>query len=158
MVQIDFNSQQYEPDVGFQPIPGGLYQAHITNSDKREAKSGNGWYLWFEFEVREGPHKGRKLFTNFNLGNSNAEAVRIANGQFSALCRACGKLGRVSDTQQLHMIPVEIKVTERPAKDGFDASNDIRGYRPLAVSAAAAPPPPAGQPQPQSGEAPWGRK
>ncbi len=161
MVQIDFDSSQHEPDVGFQPVPGGTYIAHITNSDKREAKTGNGWYLWFEFEIREGPHKGRKLFTNLNLGNVNAETVRIAKGQFSALCRAAGKVGRVSDTQEVHLVPMEIKVTERPAKDGYEASNDIRGFRPVAVTAGG-PPPATSQQAPaqqqQAGGAPWKRQ
>src|SRR5262249_4732047 len=141
---------------GFEPIPAGYYPAHVTNSDKRDAKSGNGWYLWFEFEVREGPFKGRKLFWNCNLGNSNTEAVRIANGQFSALCRAVGKM-RPSDTPEPHMLPVEVKATVREATGQYDASNEIRGFR---VPGAAGPVAGAGSPASgaKAGEPDWRRK
>lgn len=164
MAQINFNAEQYEPHVGFEPIPRGQYIAHVTNSDKREAKTGNGWYLWFEFEIREGPFAGRKLFCNLNMGNNNAEAVRIANAQFSALCRAVGRM-RVTDTTELHMLPVEIKVTVKEARDGYEAGNEIRGFRAVAGVAgpAASPPPqspaqaPVGGAPAQPGQAPWGR-
>lgn len=135
MAKIDFDANNYEPDAGFEPVPAGWYLAHITNSDKREAKSGNGWYLWFEFEIRNGSCAGRKVWTNVNLGNSNTEAVRIANAQFSALCRAVGKM-RPSDTTELHMLPVEIKVAVRKETEQYPASNEIRGFR---VPGAAAP-------------------
>ena len=162
MVQFDFDAGQYEPDAGLAAIPAGTYAAHITNSDKRDNKNGSGWHLWYEFEVREGPYRGRKVFTRFNLGHSNPETVRIANAQHSALCRAVGKM-RVTDTTQLHMLPVEIKVTHREATEQYDASNDIRGYRAIGGGAGAVSPAaqaaqqqsPAGA---SGGEAPWGRK
>lgn len=162
MVQIDFDANAYEPDVGFEALPAGQYVAHITNSDKRNAKTGNGWYIWLEFEIREGPAAGRKVWMNLNLGNTNPEAVRIANAQFSALCRAVGKM-RVADTSELHMLPVEIKLTKREARDGYDASNEVRGFRAVdhvagaaASPAPAAPPAAAGAPA-KPGEANWRR-
>jgi hypothetical protein len=163
MAQIDFDANAYEPDAGFEPLPAGQYVAHITNSDKRNAKTGNGWYIWLEFEIREGPHAGRKVWMNLNLGNTNTEAVRIANAQLSALCRAVGKM-RVADTTELHMLPVEIKVTKREARDGYDASNEVRGFKaaghvagvaasPSSPAPAAAPAGPPAKP----GEANWRR-
>lgn len=165
MVQDTFDAGAYEPHVGFEPIPQGEYVAHITNSDKRDAKTGNGWFLWFEFEIREGPYAGRKLFMNLNRGNNNADAVRIANAQYSALCRAVGKM-RVTDTNELHMLPVQIKVTVRPARDGYDASNDIRGFRPVGGAAGGGAPPVSSPQQPAAAPAaggpaggpPWGKK
>jgi hypothetical protein len=154
MAQIDFDANNYEPSTGFVPVPAGWYAAHITNSDKRDTKAKDGsWMLWFEFEIREGEHKGRNVFTRLNLGNQNQEAVRIAQAEFSALCRAAGKM-RVTDTQQLHMLPLEIKVVERPETPQFAASNEIKGYRP-AQNAAAPAPAPAGAP---AGEPSWKRK
>lgn len=142
MAKVEFNAENYEPSTGFEPIPAGYYLAHITNSDKKDAKTGNGWYLWFEFEIREGKYAGRKVWTNVNLGNSNAEAVRIANAQFSALCRAVGKM-RVTDTTELHMLPVEIKVTERKETEQYAASNEIRGFRVPGSAGSVAGPSPA---------------
>ena len=153
MVEIDFNAENYEPSTGFEPLPAGYHICHITNSDKRDAKSGSGWYLWFEFEVREGKYAGRKVFWNCNMGNNNAEAVRIANAQFSALCRAVGKM-RPRDTSELHMLPVEIKVTVRKETEQFPASNEIRGFRapgsggPVAGAGSSSAAPPAGPAQP----------
>lgn len=157
MVQIDFNAEQYEPDVGFEPIPAGQYLAHITNSDKRETRAKDGsWYLWFEFEVREGAFAGRKLWANLNLSNTNPKAVTMANAQFSALCRAAGKM-RVADTQELHMIPLEVKVVVREGKGDYGPSNEIRGFRAVGVQPGAAQPAaPTGTTQ-QGGKPAWGR-
>ena len=157
MAKIDFDANNYEPSTGFEPIPAGYYSAHMTNSDKREAKTGGGWYLWFEFEIREGKYANRKVWTNLNLGNNNADAVRIANAQFSALCRAVGKM-RVTDTAELHMLPVEIKVMVRLETEQYPASNEIRGFRAPGSAGSVAGPSSAAPGGAKTAEPDWRRK
>ncbi|CAN8138802.1 hypothetical protein THIOSC15_1140001 [uncultured Thiomicrorhabdus sp.] len=45
----------------------------------------------------------------------------------SAICHAVGVL-QASDSQQLHDRPMNIKVGIQPARDGYEASNSIKGY------------------------------
>ena len=73
-----FNANNVEPADSFDPIPAGEYLCVITASDEKPTKSGNGTYLELEFEVIDGPHKGRKLWDRLNLNNPSEMAVKIA--------------------------------------------------------------------------------
>ena len=72
----------------FEPVPAGKYLAAIVESEMKPTKSGNGHFLELTFEVGEGPYKGRKLWARLNLDNPNPQAVQIARGELSAICRA----------------------------------------------------------------------
>lgn len=149
-----FDATQVAPSQAFDVIPAGKYKVQITDSDMRATKDGNGQYLWLEMEILDGEFQGRKLWDRLNLQNSNAQAVEIAQRNLSALCHATGKL-HVSDSQELHFIPVIASVKVRPPRDNYDASNEIRGYEaagnvmPMARSA------PATAPATTNSAAPW---
>ncbi|MDD4540355.1 MAG: DUF669 domain-containing protein, partial [Lentisphaeria bacterium] len=74
MSTLNFNASDVEPNLGFEAIPAGKYQAIITDSEMRDTKTGNGQYLWLEFEIIGGDHKGRKLWSRLNLVNPNPDA------------------------------------------------------------------------------------
>ncbi len=78
-----FNANTVEPMDSFDPIPAGEYLCVITASEEKPTKAGNGSYLQLEFEVIEGPYKGRKLWERLNLNNPNETTVKIAG----PLCR-----------------------------------------------------------------------
>jgi hypothetical protein len=99
-----------------------------------------GKYVKLEFTVLKGEFKGRKIWTNLNLINQNPIAEEIAQKEFATICRAVGK-AVVQDTQQLHGIPIEMKVKVTPAKKEYPAKNSPAGYASLAKMKA-----------PQSGE------
>lgn len=148
-----FDATQVQPSEGrdFTPLPAGKYPAMITASDLKPTKAQTGHYLSLEFTVTEGEHQGRKVFTNLNLDNPNQQAVEIAQRDLSAICHAVGKL-TVTDSAELHDIPLTINVKVRPAKGDYPASNDITKYekagvvaqtpaaQPAAAAPAAAPP------------------
>jgi hypothetical protein len=148
MAQLGFDATQVAPSQAFDVIPAGKYKVQITDSDMRPTKDGNGQYLWLEMEILDGDYQGRKIWDRLNLVNPNAQAVEIAQRNLSALCHATGKL-HVADSAELHFIPVIASVKVRPARDNYDASNEIRGYeaagnvtpmgRPAQAAAAAAP-------------------
>lgn len=136
----NFDATSVEPSAPAQVLPPGDYVAQIVNSEMRDTKTGNGQYLWLEFDIIDGDHTGRKLWDRLNLVNQNQQAVEIAQRALSALCHATGKL-QVSDSEQLHYIPVTVTVKVRPAgpdRSGItrDATNEIRGYKPANGSAA----------------------
>lgn len=87
-----FNANNIEPQVNdFEPIPKGKYRLRIDEAEERDNSKGNGRYLWLALSVAEGPHKGRKLWSNVTTEHAESEdAVRIGLGQISAMARAIG--------------------------------------------------------------------
>ncbi len=144
MAIINFNANDVEPSKAFDPIPAGKYIAVITDSEMKETRAGTGRYLQLEFEITDGEFAGRKLWSRLNIENQNAEAVRMARADLSAICRAVNVL-TPSDSIDLHNLPLVIKVHCRKDKNTGEITNDIRGYeskanyRPEPKQAPAAP-------------------
>jgi hypothetical protein len=137
MALIDFDASTVQPREAFDVLPPGDYPVMIVNSEERPTKDGNGKYLWLEMQVIDGPQKGRLLWDRLNLNNPNAQAVTIAKQTLSAICHAVGVI-RVTDSAQLHNRPMLAKVKTRPADERGDASNEVKGYKPLGGAAPAA--------------------
>lgn len=162
MAQLTFDATAVEPNQPFEVIPAGKYKVQVVNSEMKPTKDGAGQYLWLELEILDGEYQNRKLWDRINLVNSNAQAVEIAQRTLSALCHATGKL-HVSDSEELHFIPVIATVKVRAASGQYEASNEIRGYsaagnvtpmaRPAATTVAAAAPPAA-----TTTAAPWKKR
>ena len=122
-----FNAAEVEPQGSFEPIPAGWYTAMITDSEFKPTKNGNGEYLQLRLDVIEGEHEGRVLFDRLNLNNPNQTAVEIAQRQLSAICRAVGVM-TPQDSNDLHDRPLKVKVSIRPAGNGYEASNEVKAY------------------------------
>jgi hypothetical protein len=146
-----FNPNEHEEEKSFDPIPAAQYVAMITDSEMRQTKAMDGEYLKLTFEIIDGPYKGRLIWTNLNLRNKNPKAVEIANRNLASICRSVHHLTPLDDSQALHNKPLKIKVTIREAQNGYDASNEIKGYSP----AADAPPQVAGAPANGGVTPPW---
>jgi hypothetical protein len=123
-----FNANTVEPSESFDPIPAGEYLCVITASDEKPTKAGNGSYLELEFEVIDGPYKGRKLWDRLNLANPNELAVKIARATLSAICRAVGVM-EPKDSCELHDLPLFVKVRVEKRADTDEPSNVIKAYR-----------------------------
>lgn len=123
-----FNAHTVEPNESFDPIPSGEYLCVITNSEDKPTKAGTGSYLELEFEVLDGPYKGRKLWDRLNLANPNELAVKIARATLSAICRAVGVM-EPKDSCELHDLPLLVKVRIEKRPDTDEPANVIKGYR-----------------------------
>ncbi len=154
-----FDSSTVEPSKGYDPIPPGWYVGEIRESEMKETVNQDGHYLQLSIHVTEGKFENRVVWARLNLDNQNPTSVEIARRDLSAICRAV-KTPSIADSEELHGIPFEFKVSVRPAKGQYDASNDVKGYRAHTAS--------AGQPQaeplpmdqrpntaPASTSAPW---
>jgi len=130
-----FNAADVDPTDQFEPLQNGEYTMVITDSEMKPSKSG-GQYLQLILEVVDGQNKGRKVWDRLNLENSNRTAVEIAQRQLSQLCHAIGIMCP-DDSQDLHNKPILVKIAYRPASGKFEASNDVKGYKPLGGSVAA---------------------
>lgn len=157
---LNFDANAVQPQDSFEPIPAGWYECMIVDSEMKANKAGTGQYLQLRFDVTEGEYSNRVLFERLNLDNPNTTAVEIAQRTLSAICHATGVL-QPRDSSDLHNIPLRVKVSVRPAGNGYDASNDIKGYESLGGVKQAAPVKAAAnqtaQPAAQSGatKKPW---
>lgn len=127
---LNFDANAVQPQESFEPIPAGWYECMIVDSEMKPTKSGTGQYLQLRLDVTEGQYTNRVLFERLNLDNPNTTAVEIAQRTLSAICHATGVL-QPRDSSDLHNIPLRVKVSVRPAGNGYDASNDIKGYESL---------------------------
>jgi hypothetical protein len=124
----NFNAEEVEPSSSFDPIPAGWYQAIISNSEMKATRDGYGEYLSLTLQVIDGQYQNRLVFARLNLKNANDKAVDIARKDLAAICRAVGVMSPQA-SEELHDIPLMIKVKVRPASGDYEASNDIGGYK-----------------------------
>ena len=143
----NFNAEEVEPSSSFDPIPSGWYQAIISNSEMKETRDGYGEYLSLTLQIIEGQYENRLVFARLNLKNANDKAVDIARKDLAAICRAVGVMSPQA-SEELHDIPLMIKVKVRPASGDYEASNDIGGYK--AVEGANLTPAPKAASKPQT--------
>jgi hypothetical protein len=127
MARLDFDANNVEPQVEFEPVPAGKYIVAIVESEMKDNKAGTGRYLELSFEILEGQYKGRKVWARLNLDNPSAMAVKIAKGELSAICRAVGVM-TPADSYELHNLPLTISVKLKKYGEEGKFSNEISGY------------------------------
>jgi hypothetical protein len=145
-----FDAHTVDPITDLEPIPADKYLAVITDSEMKATKNGNGYYLELTFQVIDGPYKNRKLWSRLNLHNPNEQAVQIANGELSAICRAVGVM-QPKDSVALHNLPLVVKVKCRKREDNGEEVNEIKMYHKKEVGGGASP-------QDTTSTPPWARK
>lgn len=165
MAHLGFDATQVPPDSGqLDPIPAGWYNVMVDESEIKPTSDGLGARLAVRFNVVDGEFANRKIYTGFNIRNANPVAQEIAFKQLSALAHAVGVLN-IQDSQQLHGIPLKVRVKIKPPKDGYDAQNEITSYKDVnyvpdskggAASGPAAPAAPAGFGAPPAAPAGFG--
>lgn len=158
----------------YEELPNGIYELEIEASDVAPTKDGRGTILKTTMVVlRPEDYEKRKLFTNYNLENPNAQAQEIGQRQFASLCRAIG-VQEVEDSEELHFKAFTAKIgLGKPSKDGqYPARAEIKRYyfpdqgdvpepaidaeQPKATAKHA--PANDNRPAPAAGKRPWGQK
>lgn len=120
-------------DMSFEVLPVGEYTAQIKKAEIKTTKDGEGEYISCQWEIMEAKniqHEGRTVFQNLNLVNKNEMAVKIARSQLRQITLAMG-IDKLDDTDELVGQPLRIILKIRPAKGGYEASNDIAKVMPL---------------------------
>ena len=123
----NFNANEVEPNVGFEPVPADKYIAMISSSEMKPTKNGDGSYLELELTILDGPYKDRKVWDRLCLNHPNSQTVKIARGYLSAICRAVGVM-QPKDSCDLHNIPMLITVKCKKRDDNGEITNEVRGY------------------------------
>lgn len=130
MVRIvgGFRAKEHEKMGDFTPIPSGEYESVVKKTEQKRTKDGKGSYISFQFEIIN--HKEfakRIIFTNLNIENDNATTVEIAEKELATIAEAVGK-PNFDDTEQLHGIPLLIKVVKKPSTANASEKNEIKFY------------------------------
>ena len=153
MGNLNFDATAVAPATPFELLPAGEYIAAIGESELKDTSAGTGKYLQVVWQILEGAHEGRKLWQRMNIANPNATAQEIGQRELSAICHAVGVL-QVADSTELHDKPCLIKITIRPPRDKYDASNEVKSVHPLDGARPSAPQAPAWTPPPPAAQAP----
>jgi len=141
----------------FTPLPKGDYTLQVAKTALKPTKDGRGQYINVEFTVLGPKYQGRKLFTNFNVLNSSAEATRIGRQQLKSLILSAGvPAEQVTDTEQLIGMTCGARV-DTEENEQYGAQNRIKRFmKPEAVSQASGLPDAFTTIAPASSdEAPW---
>jgi len=114
--------------ASFDIIPAGWYEAEITGSELKTTKAGDGTYIAVKFKIIEESHEGRLVWTNLNMENKSETAVRIGHSDLKSICEAVGFEGELEDTEDLHNIPLMVKLVVKPASAQWPEKNEVKGY------------------------------
>jgi hypothetical protein len=142
-----FNARDVAPN-GFDVLPAGEYEVCIVASEVKPTAKGDGSYLKLQLQVLNGQHQNRTLFDILNLWNPNSQAVEIARGTLSSICRAVGVL-EPKDSCELHNKPLRVKVKVTKSEE-YGEQNKVAAYKPRNAGPATTP-----QAAPAIAEAPW---
>lgn len=124
MATLNFNSKDVPSD---DLLPAGEYEAHIVASEFKATKAGTGSFLELRVQILEESHAGYMVFDRLNLDNPNKTAVEIANRTLSSICKAVG-VEEIEDSEELHGIPLVVRVVVDPARGDWGESNSIKKY------------------------------
>jgi hypothetical protein len=106
----------------------------VTELEDAESKNSPGnWMLAATIEIVEGEYKGMKVFTNYNLQNSNPTAERIGRAQLAGLCTAIGVIEPKSNSELLNK---PFRATfGKPQEFNGELQSRIQKYDPVGGSA-----------------------
>ena len=117
-------------DVDDDLIPEAWYPALIVKSTLKDTKAKTGKLINLQFKIIEGEYAKRVVFTNLNIVNQNPTAEAIAKRELKQICDAVG-VKSISDTNELHGIPMEIKIVHSEATAAYPAKEEVKGFRAL---------------------------
>jgi hypothetical protein len=122
-------------------LPSGLYIAHIIEGSVVPAKSGRGLVANLMWEILDGPHERRRVWSRVNVENENETAQEIGQRFMGMLQTALGIEGLVDSTDVFLFQAVEINVGVEKSRDPqYPDRNMVKSIRPVpGVSRAAAP-------------------
>lgn len=147
MGNLNFDATNVAPATPFTPLPDAWYDMVIIEAEMAPSETA-GEMLKLRLEIDEQKHPalhGRSVFDRLYLNHPTSQQAReIAQRTLSAICHAIGKL-QIVDTDQLLGQRVKVKVKAVPQRTDpktgktYDASNEVKGYKPVDEAVAQEP-------------------
>lgn len=157
-LDIGFTADELPESRGdYEPLPEGWYSADIGDAEIRVTKDGTGQYIRCRYNITGPTKAGRVVFGNLNIMNKSQKAEEIGRQQLGELMRSVG-IGRIEDTDQLIGCPLQIKLSIRPAENGYAAQNEVRGFRAPEGAARSTAAPAASGSASAKAAPPWAKK
>lgn len=154
-VAIELNDLP-QPTNSYELLPAGWYDATVSGAELRDTKTG-GQMIAVKYTVTGPTHQGRVVWGNINIRNANPKAEEIGRQQLGEIMRATG-IARVTDTDQLIGLAMGIKIAIREAQNGYEAQNEVKGWKSTQGSAAPAPAFVPPSPAPAGKQPPWAKR
>lgn len=138
---FDARNEDLTAGPSFEPLAPGWYEVVIVESEEKDNRAGTGSYLELKMQVVKGPREGKNVWTRLNLRNPSEKAVAIARQQLGKICTACAeasandRLLAPTASSDLHMIPIEIYVTNREYDNKIQ--EDVKDFRAIGGAAPA---------------------
>lgn len=120
-----FDASQYEPQQGMQSHPPYKGRAYISKTEIVPTKKGDGGMFVVTFTTDAGTIQNR-----YNLWNANNDAVRIAQGELSALCHAVNVHQVDMSNEGAALINAQCLLEIAPQKNDPRYSEIVKVYRP----------------------------
>lgn len=134
MTNFGFDVSSTKPQVAFDPLPPGWYAMRVNKAEVVQSqKEGVGEMLKVEFEIIEHAHPefaSRRAFLTLCHHHDKKQVREIARAQIKAICDAIGK-PNASTIDEMLGGELRVKLSVQPAKDGYDARNDTKGFKAL---------------------------
>lgn len=115
-------------DRSFDLIPEGWYNATITKAELNNTKAGTGQKIDMRYDIVGPTQQGRVVFSTVNVRNQSQKAEEIGRQQLGEIMRAVG-LAKIQDTDELVGGSICVRVKIRPAENGYDARNEVSGFK-----------------------------
>lgn len=122
----NFNAEDAKNVPSFELLPVGDYIVTFSKVEERTSKAGD-IYVSIMLDVIDGQYKGRKLFHTINLNHSKKEVRDIAKAEFTNIYVLTGNIRPRSYSELIGKV-LKAHVKINPAKDGYEASNAIKGW------------------------------
>ena len=115
-------------DRSYDLVPEGWYNATITKAELNNTKAGTGQKIDMRYDIVGPTHQGRVVFGTVNVRNQSQKAEEIGRQQLGEIMRAVG-LAKIQDTDELVGGSICVRVKIRPAENGYDARNEVSGFK-----------------------------
>lgn len=125
-----FNANDHEPTADFEAIPKGDYEGIVIEAKMKATKAGDGKYLALTMQITDGQFRNRKLWENLNIENPSEQAMNIARGKLSSLCRAIGIM-EPEQPEDLCDKPMIIRIGIRKDKETGEPRSVINNFKAL---------------------------
>ena len=142
-IGVSFNINEMPDKPAFEPIPAGWYSVEVKTCELKESQGGGSWYINIRHDVTEGDHAGRSVWGMVTIKNpSRTDMEEWGRAQIGEIMRAFG-LESFANGDQIVGGRCMIRVGIKPPKDGYDASNTVKEWRPDEYGALPTAPRPA---------------
>lgn len=110
MAVINLRLDDIEERQEFEGLPAGDYVVIVSATEVAETKKGTGYYVKATLDVVEGQFQKRKFWDYMNIKNQNEIAETIGKAKMKELCSACGITTEIQDTNEIHDIPLVMRL------------------------------------------------